>query len=204
MKISFPNSGLYVITQTEGFSSQTIVSNIAEAIKGGAKVIQYRDKTGLNRLQTAKMLLSTCRALDVPLIINDDVDLAIKLEADGVHLGKTDCDIHRARSMLGDNAIIGVSCYSSPQRAILAERQGASYVAFGRFFPSKSKPQAAYVSIDVLRRVSLKIPVVAIGGITPRNGKKLLEAGANLLAVIDAVCGQQNPKLAAMQFQKLF
>lgn len=204
MNLGFPASGLYVITKTDGYSPQRILASVSAAIRGGARVIQYRDKITGTRLNIATELLTICHKSNIPLIINDNIGLAADIGADGVHLGKQDGDIETAKNVLGRNSIIGVSCYGSVERAISAQHQGATYVAFGRFFQSKSKPSASCADLDVLRQARLKIPIVAIGGITVENGKTLLDAGADLVAVIDAVCGQEKPEQAAKQFQMLF
>ena len=204
MKLKFPSSGLYVITKTEGLTPQQIFDSVSAAIRGGARVIQYRDKKRRNPVGIARTLSVICRQSGIPFIINDDIELAARIEADGVHLGKDDQDIDTAKNLLGAESIVGISCYSSLDQAQAAQRRGASYVAFGRFFPSKSKPEAPLANPDVLKQVRLDIPVVAIGGITLDNGEILLDAGANLLAVIDAVCGQENPEQAAKQFESLF
>jgi thiamine-phosphate pyrophosphorylase len=139
-------------------------------------------------------------------IINDDVTLAKETQADGVHLGREDAAIAQARKQLGSRAIIGVSCYNELARAEQAAAQGADYVAFGRFFPSRTKPQAVPASLDLLREAKKKlhIPVVAIGGITPENGASLIAAGANALAVIEGVFGQADVRAAAERYASLF
>jgi thiamine-phosphate pyrophosphorylase len=205
--LPFPDSGLYVITGAEKRTHDQIVAAVAAAIKGGARVVQYRDKqTGSpkQRLSLARRLLSVCRTAHVPLIINDDIDLAARAGADGVHLGKEDSAIEEARKSLGSEATIGVSCYASPARACRAQAQGATYVAFGRFFPSRSKPHATPADPALLQEARLRIPIVAIGGITPENGGELLAAGANLLAVIESVSAAPDPEQAAFAFRPLF
>jgi len=205
--LPFPDSGLYVITATEKRTHDQIVGSIAAAIKGGARVIQYRDKqTGSpqQRLSLARRLLAVCHAAQVPLIINDDIDLAGLIGADGVHLGKEDSAIEKAGERLGSEAIVGISCYASPDQARRAQIHGATYVAFGRFFPSRTKPHATPADPALLQAVQLRIPVVAIGGITPVNGGELLAAGANLLAVIDSVSAAPDPEQAALAFRPLF
>lgn len=199
-----PRRGLYAITQT-GQPAATLLDDVAAAIRGGAAVVQYRDKHPTDALATATALVQLCHAHQVPLIINDDIGLAVAVAADGVHLGRDDGDIAQARAQLGAAAIIGVSCYNSVDRAVAAQRQGASYVAFGRFFPSASKPLAAPASIDSLyhAKQALQIPIVAIGGILPDNGGALLAAGADLLAVIGGLFDQQ-PELAARAYSALF
>jgi thiamine-phosphate pyrophosphorylase len=192
----FPLSGLFAITAEHHSSPE----ELAKA------VIQYRAKSSTDRIAEARLLLAECRAARVPLIINDDVELALAVGADGVHLGRDDETIVDARARLGKEAIIGVSCYDSVERALEAERQGASYVAFGRFFPSKSKPQAPCARQETLAEAKRKltIPIVAIGGITPENGRALMETGADLLAVIDGVFGVCDPERAAAEFLPLF
>jgi thiamine-phosphate pyrophosphorylase len=141
----------------------------------------------------------------VPLIINDDAQLAKAVGADGVHLGKDDGDIANARAVLGEAAIIGVSCYNSLDRAVTAQAQGASYVAFGRFFSSNTKPLAAPAQLDTLQQAKavIKLPIVAIGGILPSNGLALIDAGADLLAVVGGLFDNALEN-AARQYHALF
>ena len=175
---------------------------------GGARIIQYRDKSSdqAKRLKEATALLTLCRAHDVPLIINDDLALAQQIGADGIHLGRDDITLQQARSELGASAIIGISCYNSLQHAQDAESAGASYVAFGRFFTSATKPHAVKAEIELLQQAkkTLSIPMVAIGGITPENGAQLVQAGADMLAVIQGVFAQQDIRHACHKFAKLF
>lgn len=206
MPIAFPSCGLYAITADSHDSPETLTLAVRAALRGGARVIQYRVKSARDRLAEARLLLAECRAADVPLIVNDDIELALAVGADGVHLGQDDGSLAEARARLGAKALIGVSCYDSPQRAFDVECQGADYVAFGRFFPSASKPHAPLAHLETLREAKrqLHVPIVAIGGITADNGSALLEAGADLLAVIDAVFGVADPEHAARAFQSLF
>lgn len=203
--VQFPNSGLYVITQTTNKSGDTIISEVAAAIKGGAVIVQYRDKNPLDALYVARELVRICHQAYIPLLINDDIELAKRVSADGVHLGREDGALSQARKQLGSSAIIGVSCYNSVEQALAAEAQGATYAAFGRFFPSSSKPLAAPAAIETLRlaKLVLTIPIVAIGGILPDNGAQLRAAGADLLAVIGGVFDQQ-PEQSARAYQALF
>jgi len=203
--MNFPSSGLYAITQTEHKSCDTIVLEVEAALRGGAVVVQYRDKQPKDADQLASRLLKLCQHYKAPLLINDDVDLALRVGADGVHIGRDDGDIKRARQRLGEQAIIGVSCYDSVDHAQLAQNQGATYVAFGRFFPSSSKPLALPANIQTLRMAKqvLTIPIVAIGGILPENGSLLLEAGADLLAVIGGLFDDQ-PEQSARAYLSLF
>lgn len=203
--IKFPTSGLYAITQTANKSPDIIINEVAAAIRGGAVVVQYRDKNPVDAPFLARELVKVCHRHNVPLLINDDIELAALVGADGVHLGKEDGAVAGARKQLGSDAIIGVSCYDFVEQAIAAEALGATYAAFGRFFPSSSKPLAAPAHIETLRqaKLALTIPIVAIGGILPENGAQLLAAGADLLAVIGGVFDDQ-PEQSARAYQDLF
>ena len=200
--------GLYAITDERPDAPRQLPVCVSEAIAGGASVIQYRNKQGdaQQRRQTAGALLQLCQQHHVPLIINDDVALAASVNADGVHLGKTDASLAQARQQLGPQAIIGVSCYNSLERAMRAAQAGADYVAFGRFFSSHSKPDAPPAEASLLRqaRRQLQLPIVAIGGITPENGQALVAAGADLLAAIHGVFGQPDIEAAASAYAALF
>lgn len=206
----FPARGLYAITQPQNNpnklkSIDALFEAVAAAIRGGASVIQYRDKNPVDAPYVARELVKICHQSEVPLIINDDIELAIISKADGVHLGKDDGEIIEARKHLGTTAIIGVSCYNSIERALTAQALGATYVAFGRFFPSSSKPLAAPADIDTLRQAKavLHLPIVAIGGILPENGGQLLAAGTDLLAVIGGVFDYE-PEQSTLAYQHLF
>lgn len=203
--MKFPTRGLYAITQTEHKSSAAILAEIEQVILGGAVLVQYRNKQAQDAPLLAGELVKLCHHHHIPLIINDDIELAVQVAADGVHLGKDDGSIAQARQRLGRNAIIGVSCYNSVEKALAAQQQGADYVAFGRFFPSSSKPLAAPAEINTLHKAKrvLSIPVVAIGGILPENGSVLLNAGADLLAVIGGLFTAQ-PEQSARAYCALF
>ena len=199
-------AGLYAIADSAYLKD--FAPAVTAALLGGARVIQYRDKTSdsTQREIIARALNALCRERGVPFLINDDVHLAATIEAAGVHLGRDDADIVTARAALGPRAIIGVSCYNELARAQAAQDAGADYVAFGRFFPSRTKPQAQQAAPELLRaaRGALKIPIVAIGGITPENGGLLIEAGADALAVIEGVFGQTDVRAAAERYARLF
>ncbi|MCK5728725.1 MAG: thiamine phosphate synthase [Methylococcales bacterium] len=203
--MKFPTQGLYAITDTPNKTNQQIITEVEQAIKGGAVVIQYRDKNPSHKVVLSYALLKICQRYQVPFIINDDVELAKKINADGVHLGKEDGDIEYARTILGAEAIIGVSCYNDLNDALSAEKKGVDYVAFGRFFPSTSKPLAASAELTTLTeaRKKITVPIVAIGGILPENGQSLLNAGADLLAVIGGVF-QKDVEQSAQAYQVLF
>jgi thiamine-phosphate pyrophosphorylase len=200
--------GLYAITPETSRTSNSLREQVEQALAGGARLIQYRDKSGDShkRLREAESLLALCRIAGVPLVINDDLELAARIGADGVHLGRDDVDPREARRRLGTRTIVGVSCYDSLERALRAQEIGADYAAFGRFFPSTTKSQAIQASPELLRqaRKRLDIPLVAIGGITPENGGSLISAGADMLAVVDAVFGKADIRAAAAAFHELF
>lgn len=200
--------GVYAVTRDGPHPGGALETAVAQALDGGVVAIQYRDKTGDadRRRREAGALLELCRARNVPFIVNDDLALAAAVGADGVHLGRDDAPLETARVELGADAIIGVSCYASLERAASATDGGADYVAFGSFFPSPTKPGAPPCPVSVLEaaRDSLTIPVVAIGGITAQNGAALIDAGADLLAVIDAVFGQPDVRAAAVRMAALF
>lgn len=203
--MKFPAHGLYAITQTDGKSPATVIAEVEAAIRGGAAVVQYRDKHPHDALTLARELVNICHRHRIPLLLNDSIELALEAGADGVHLGKDDGHIREARERLGADAIIGISCYNSLERALEAEAHGATYAAFGRFFPSGTKPLASPAHPDTLRqaRQALSIPIVAIGGILPENGAALLTAGADLLAVIGGIFDRE-PESSARAYQRLF
>jgi thiamine-phosphate pyrophosphorylase len=199
--------GVYVITPSEPPAELELAEAVSCALAGGASLVQYRDKStdpSRRRLE-ANALLRLCRAAGVPLIVNDDLHLAAELGADGVHLGRDDPSPATARAILGPSAIIGVSCYNDLRRAAWAAQEGADYLAFGRFFPSRSKPLAVQADPSLLRAgKAFGLPLVAIGGITPENGPSLLAAGADLLAVIEGVFGQTDITAACRRLSRLF
>jgi thiamine-phosphate pyrophosphorylase len=203
--MKFPARGLYAITQTDGKSPATVIAEVEAAIRGGAAVVQYRDKNPKDALYLARELVKLCHRHQVPLLVNDSIELALETGADGVHLGKDDGHIREARERLGPDAIIGISCYDSLERALEAQAHGATYAAFGRFFPSGTKPLASPAHPDTLRQAkqALAIPIVAIGGILPENGAALLAAGADLLAVIGGIFDRA-PESSARAYQHLF
>ena len=202
----FPKRGLYVITRDPIQGRASLVEEVRAALKGGAGVVQYRAKEGRANWEEANAILSLCRQAAVPLIINDDEDLAMGIGADGVHLGREDRGLSEVRARMGPLAIIGVSCYDDLERAVWAAQAGASYVAFGRFFPSRTKPKAPCASLETLlqARSKIHVPIVAIGGITVDNGAALIAAGADFLAVVEGIFGAQDPEYASRQFLALY
>ena len=199
-----PSGGLYAITDGP---REDLLEACAAALRGGATLLQYRDKTSdhARRRDEALELVALCARHHVPLIINDDTELAGDVGAAGAHLGEGDGDIAAARRRLGTPAIIGVSCYNSIQRARQAAQDGADYLAFGAFFNSPTKPHAHRATPDLLRAAkSLGLPLVAIGGITADNATELIDAGADFVAVISGVFGQDDIGAATAKYKKLF
>lgn len=199
--------GLYAITADE-LSTSELLHRSRLVLRGGARLLQYRNKLADEalRFEQASALRRLTQEFGVPLIINDEVALAVKVGADGVHLGATDGDISLARARLGADKLIGASCYNRLDLAREAAGQGADYVAFGAFFPTEIKPNAPQADLSLLRRAraELSLPVVAIGGITAQNGAALIAAGAGALAVISAVFSAPDIELAAQKFSNLF
>jgi thiamine-phosphate pyrophosphorylase len=209
--------GLYVITPAgslayndavERNSPDSLLTAVELALSGGARIVQYRDKSrdSLRRLAQARAMLALCNRYDATLIINDDVELAASINAHGVHLGGDDAPLPEARRRLGPRAVIGASCYNRLELAIQAQQQSADYVAFGRFFPSRTKPHAVQADVELLYQAKrcLSVPIVAIGGITAQNGGQLVSAGADMLAVVDAVFSQNDIKGSAQQLAQCF
>jgi thiamine-phosphate pyrophosphorylase len=200
-------SGLYAVTPDVA-DTPALIAAAEAALGGGARLLQYRNKPApaTLRLAQARMLLALCRKYRVPLVINDHLDLALAVPADGVHLGAEDGSLATARERLGPARILGASCYDRLEAALEAERLGADYVAFGSFFSSSVKPGAVRAPLALLRDAKrrLSVPVVAIGGITLENAPQLIAAGADGVAVISALFGADDVGLAARRFSALF
>lgn len=200
----WPSRGLYALTDGP---RDDLLEVVSQALAGGARLLQYRDPTtdAARRRAEATALRKLCHEHDVPLIIDEDIALAKFVDADGVHLGNAEEDIGAARYELGNHAIIGAACRDSLQLAQAAARAGASYLSFGAFFPSPTKPLAPRASVDLLRQsATLGLPRVAIGGITPDNGAMLIEAGADFLAAVSALFGASDVRTAAQCFAGMF
>ena len=199
--------GLYAVTPDIADTAELLV-RVEAALAGGARLLQYRNKTAgaALKLAQARVILALCREHDVPLIINDHLELALALDAHGLHLGGEDGSVAEARERLGPGKMLGVSCYGRIENAHAAAAAGATYAAFGGFFPSKVKPGTARTPIELLSAAKreLKLPLVAIGGITPDNAPALLAAGADSVAVISALFEAPDVKLAARRFESLF
>ena len=204
-----PIKGLYAITDPELISDEALLDTVKKAIEGGASIIQYRNKYASKTVQQqqARQICQLCKAHQVCFIINDDPELAKLVDADGVHVGKEDGKIADARKQLGKHAIIGVSCYNRLENAHDAIKQGADYVAFGRFFPSRTKPNAVQAELDLLEAAAkeLTVPFVAIGGITLHNATQLISRGAHAVAVInDLFQDNQAVYNTAKEYKALF
>jgi thiamine-phosphate pyrophosphorylase len=200
--------GLYLVADTGWLAEGRLVGSVALALDGGGALVQYRNKAPLNAARRSELaeLAELCRARRVPLIVNDDLALALEIAADGLHLGRDDVTIAAARRALGGHMIIGASCYNRLDLAQAAVSAGADYVAFGSFYPSQTKPGAVRADTELLRRARamLDIPLAAIGGITAANGTGLLAAGADMLAVASGVFAAADPAAAARDYLRLF
>ena len=198
-------NGLYAITP-DAADPGDLLPRVEACLAGGAGVLQYRNKhPAAPHLAMAGALAARCRAYQVPFIVNDDIELALAVGADGVHLGREDGDCAAARARLGPQRIIGISCYDSLARALAAQQAGADYVAFGSMFPSPTKPHAPHAPLSLLTqaRKQLQIPIVAIGGVSLHNAAQVIQAGADAVAVISAVFEAPDVKRAAQQFSQL-
>lgn len=199
--------GLYAITPDEPDTAR-LARLVKAALGGGASVVQYRNKTADadTRKEQARVVIELCRAAQVPVIVNDDLDLALALDADGVHLGASDAALAEARARLAPGKLLGASCYDRLELAKEAAAQGADYVAFGSVFESTSKPQAVRAPLELFGQAQrvLGLPVVAIGGITHANAARVIRAGADAIAVINALFDARDVALAAREFQSLF
>ena len=201
--------GLYAITDSQLLAGR-FLSHVEAALEGGVCLLQYRDKSddAARRLREAEGLMKLCERYGTQLLINDDAELAARLGV-GVHLGQTDGPLTPARALLGRRAIIGSTCHASLALAAQAAEEGASYVAFGRFFNSVTKPGAPAASTDLLEqaRAQVKLPIAVIGGITLDNAAPLVAHGADLLAVIHGLFGAdsaQEVTRRARAFNALF
>jgi len=200
--------GIYAITDANLLPDDTQLQAAAEsAMRGGLKLLQYRDKTAdaSKALRQARLLTDLCLSYDCQLIINDDPELAKACGAAGVHLGQSDSNLADARELLGKEAIIGSTCHNSLELASIAAKSGADYLAFGRFFPSTTKPDAPSASLSILKQAGkFKLPLVAIGGITLEHLPSLANAGASMVAAATGIFAQPCPEKAVRTFHKAF
>ena len=201
-------AGIYAVTDEQLITEEKFNRAIEAALQGGVKIIQYRDKSSdrQKRFKQAKNLCSLCRQYEAISIINDDLELAKTVNADGVHLGKNDASPKEARQTLGSDAIIGVSCYNSLSTALLAEKNTANYVAFGTMFPSPTKPDAKPADLNIISEAKqqISIPVCAIGGITEKNIQQLVQQDIDMTAVISSLFSTSDIKATANALSKHF
>ena len=199
--------GLYAITP-DGLSGERLIEQVDGALRGGATIVQYRDKQRdlQQQAEIARALRALCRRHDARLIINDSLQLALAVDADGVHLGGTDGDLAAARRALGATKLLGASCYADFELARQAAAAGADYVAFGAVYRSPTKPAAPLAPLSLFARCrgELGVPCCAIGGITAANGAALITAGADLLAVISDLFEAPDIAGRARDFAQLF
>lgn len=200
-------AGLYAVTPDEQ-RSDVLVRKVGAALQGGASVLQYRNKTASPelRIEQGRALVALCRAAGAAFIINDDVELALELGADGAHLGADDGDLAEARQRLGPDKLLGASCYDRIELAEAAMRAGADYLAFGSVFGSVTKPGAvrAPMAIFAEARRRFALPLVAIGGINLQNASEVFAAGADAVAVISAVFDAADVAASAAGFVTIY
>lgn len=201
--------GLYGITDSRLTPPDRLLASVEAALRGGAVMIQYREKHApvAEKLAQARSLQSLCNSAGVPLLINDDPELARRVGAAGAHVGQGDTSVADARRILGEQAIIGVTCHADQELARAGAEQGADYLAFGRFFNSSTKPGAPLAAPTVLTQARrFQLPITAIGGVTADNGEMLIRAGADLLAVVGGLFGGSDDEIEqrAVAFARLF
>lgn len=199
--------GLYIVTP-DWDDTEKLVRATEQALQGGAAIVQYRHKNATPELrrEQAGALLPVCRRFGKPFIINDHLDLCLALDADGLHVGGTDAPVAQVREELGADKIVGASCYGDLALAERAWREGATYVAYGGFYPSRVKkyPVTTPFSIIADSHARIPLPVCVIGGMTAENSAPLVKAGAEMVAVISSVYFEEQPTMAAATLSGLF
>ncbi|MES2325081.1 MAG: thiamine phosphate synthase [Pseudomonadota bacterium] len=199
--------GLYLVTPNWTDTGRMLACTRA-ALEGGASLVQYRNKDAGAELrrEQATALLALCRQYARPLVINDHLALCAELDADGVHVGGTDASVAEARALLGPGKIVGASCYGDLALAHAAARSGASYAAFGGFYPSLVKQYSFSTAPEIVTRAldEIALPLVVIGGMTPANAAPLVARGAHMVAAITSVYTADDPRDAARAFGRLF
>jgi thiamine-phosphate pyrophosphorylase len=199
--------GLYLVTP-DWDDTDALIKATETALSVGVGLLQYRHKTasGELRLEQASELLKLCRQHNVPFIINDHIDLCIALDADGIHVGGTDASVAVVRTLIGKDKILGASCYGDFALAEQAQIAGASYVAFGGFYPSRVKKYEVSTPASIVSKAKsqLTLPVCVIGGMTPDNAKPLVKEGADMVAAISSVYSAEDIATAVREFAALF
>lgn len=200
--------GLYAVTPDTATDLEALRARAEAVLRGGARLLQYRDKSAdtPRREREARILLDICERHGALLIINDDVRLAGRIGAHGVHLGQQDMPLPEARAMLGREAVIGITCHGRLDLALAAQSAGADYVAFGAVYPSPTKPDAVRAPLHLFTeaRAQLSIPICAIGGIEADNAAAVIAAGADMVAVVSGVFAQPDPETEARRLSTLF
>jgi thiamine-phosphate pyrophosphorylase len=199
--------GLYLVTP-DWDDTDPLIKATETALSVGVGLLQYRHKTasGELRLEQASALLKLCRQHNVPFIVNDHIDLCIALDADGIHVGGTDASVAVVRTLIGKDKILGASCYGDFALAEQAQIAGASYVAFGGFYPSRVKKYEVSTPATIVSKAKsqLTLPVCVIGGMTPDNAKPLVKEGADMVAAISSVYSAEDIATAVREFAALF
>ncbi len=200
--------GLYIVTP-DWDDTEKLLEVTEKALKGGAAIVQYRHKTAKEKQlhEQAMALQKLCRQYNVPFIINDYVDLCIELDADGIHVGGMDESVASVRNKVGPNKIVGASCYGEMELARKAQKEGASYVAFGGFYPSRIKKYAVTTPVTIVsdaKKELSNMPSCAIGGITLENAVPLVQQGVDMISVISSVYMVDDPESAARALANLY
>ena len=199
--------GLYLVTPNWD-DTDRLLAVTESALHAGVSLLQYRHKTASKelRLTQAKALHDLCRRFQVPLIINDHVYLCLDIDAEGVHVGGTDISVAQARALVGDQKIVGASCYGDLRLAHAAQEQGASYVAFGGFYPSQVKQYPVTTSANIITEAKhdIVLPIVVIGGMTVELARPLVQGGADMVAAISSVYNAADPEYICKEFIALF
>jgi thiamine-phosphate pyrophosphorylase len=199
--------GLYLVTP-DWDDTEALIKATEIALSAGVGLLQYRHKTatGELRLEQASALLKLCRQYNVPFIVNDHIDLCIALDADGIHVGGTDASVAVVRTLIGKDKILGASCYGDFALAEQAQIAGASYVAFGGFYPSRVKKYEVSTPASIVSKAKseLTLPVCVIGGMTPENAQPLVQEGADMVAAISSVYSAEDIATAVRDFAALF
>jgi len=200
--------GLYIVTP-DWDDTAKLLDITEKALKGGAALVQYRHKTATPELrrEQAKALQALCKRYQRPFIINDFIDLALELDADGIHVGESDEAVAKVRAAVGPNKIVGASCYGDMDLVRKAHRAGASYIAFGGFYPSRIKKYPVTTELDIVAQMKKEIPSLpscAIGGIDLENAVPLVERGIDMISVISSVYFADDPEAAARAFARMY
>jgi len=199
--------GLYLVTP-DWDDTQKMLAATEAGLRGGAAIVQYRHKTASPELrkEQATQLQALCKRYGKPFIVNDFVELCMELDADGIHVGGTDMSVEQVRAAVGSSKIVGASCYGSLELARDAHRAGASYVAFGGFYPSRVKKYEVTTPPEIVTQAKKDIPLpnVVIGGMTQQNAVPLIAQGADMVAAISSVYFEDDPEAAARAFVNLF